>query len=1198
MNEAVTNQSGSPGTFVHLHLHTEFSLVDGLVRIGPLLSRVAELGMPAVAITDLNNLFGMVKFYRKALASGVKPVIGMEVRVRCQTQAGENDGAALILLAQDLTGYRNLSRLSTRGYEEGQQGGRVLIEPAWLEQAAEGLIALSGGLQGEIGRALVGAKTELAATRLQHWMRVFPNRFYLQVQRTGRPAEEAMVQATVELATRFSVPVVASNDVRFLYCGEFEAHEARVCIQEGGTLSDPARTSNYSDQQYLRSADEMQALFEDLPEALANSVEIARRCNLQLTLGEYSLPDYPVPCGQTLDQHLLQQAGKGLQERIEQLSPGMPDVDWDPYRQRLQVELDVIVKMGFAGYFLIVADFIHWARDHDVPVGPGRGSGAGSLVAYSLGITDIDPLRYDLLFERFLNLERVSLPDFDIDFCMEGRDRVIEYVARKYGRDKVSQIATHGTMAAKAVVRDVGRVFGHPYGFVDRIAKLIPFEVGMTLDKALQQEQVLRQAYEDEDEVRVIIDLGRALEGLARNVGRHAGGVVISPTPLTDFTPLYREEGSDTPVSQLDKDDVEAVGLVKFDFLGLRTLTIIDRAVKTINADGGENGHLLRIEQLPLDDPDTFQLLKSQQTTGVFQLESRGMKDLIKRLQPDSFEDIVALVALFRPGPLQSGMVDDFINRKHGRARVSYPHPDLEPILRPTYGVILYQEQVMQIAQILAGYTLGEADVLRSAMGKKKPEEMAKQRAKFTEGAVARGVDEALATSIFDLMEKFAGYGFNKSHSVAYALVSYQTAWLKRHYPSAFVAAVLSADMDNTDKVVVLIEECRAMDLTLVAPCVNRSGYRFSVADKGEVVYGLGAIKGVGEGAIELIVDERREHGPYTDLYDFCRRLDPRRINRRVMESLIRCGAFDIVQPSRAAAMGQLSDAIRMADQHTRNHSAGQGDMFGLQVPQRATPRHSHQASLPEWEEPRRLAEEKNSLGLYLSGHPIEAHLPELRHITSGRLAEFTAVAARQGGAEHSATRRRKGRRVVVAGLVVEVRSRPSQRGGRMLFVTLDDRSARLEARLFPEAAAQYSHNIQQDTIVVLEGNLVYDEFSDSMRVNAERVLDLDTARQETARSLRLTICGSEFCPALANALETALQSQLGGQCRVVVDYHGLGGCAQLPLADDWRIRPGEALLKQLRSLLGAANVSLHYGDLEAGTEPSDAIAAADATTG
>ena len=1164
-------------TFVHLHLHSEYSLSDGLIRVQPLIKTAAGAGMPALALTDLHNLFGLVKFYKAAIAAGLKPIVGMEAWL-----AGVGTDAepgAVVLLVQDREGFVNLSRLSTRGYREGYRQGRPLLQRQWLAEAAGGLIALSGGREGEIGRLLLAGRREEARDRLAWWRRHFPDRFYLELIRTGRGGEEAYLEAAVALAAELDLPVVASNDVRFLRPEDFEAHEARVCIQLGEILNDPKRSRRYSEQQYLRSAGEMAALFADLPEALDNSVEIARRCNLELTLGEYSLPAFPVPPGMNLGELLVAEAERGLEARLPRIvRPGATGAQAlaASYRERLRTELDVIIQMGFPGYFLIVADFIRWAKAEAIPVGPGRGSGAGSLVAYALQITDLDPMAYDLLFERFLNPERVSLPDFDVDFCMAGRDRVIDYVAARYGRDRVSQIATHGTMAAKAVVRDVGRVLGHPYGFVDRIAKLIPFEIGITLDKALEQEEDLRLAYEREEEVRAIIDLGRALEGLARNVGRHAGGVVIAPTELTDFTPLYFEEGSESPVSQLDKDDVEAVGLVKFDFLGLRTLTIIDWAVASINVKRAGRGQpALSVETLPLDDPGTFQLLKAQQTTGVFQLESRGMKELIKRLQPDRFEDIIALVALFRPGPLQSGMVEDFIDRKHGRAQVSYPHPQLAPILEPTYGVILYQEQVMQIARVLADYTLGGADLLRRAMGKKKPAEMAKQRAIFIAGATGRGVEERVAQYIFDLMEKFAGYGFNKSHSAAYALVSYQTAWLKRHYPAAFMAAVLSADMDNTDKVVVLIDECRSLGLGVIPPNVNLSQLRFGADDQERVIYGLGAVKGLGESAIQALIEERERAGPYQDLVQLCQRLDPRRVNRRALEALIRAGALDVLGESRATHMSYLSTALQLAEQHSRADACGQVDLFGLEpAAGAAAATFGGEPAVADWDEPRRLAEEKQALGLYLTGHPVSRHLPELGHYTSGRIGEVLAQAEAelQGGRRYD-----RERRAVVAGMVVELRTRISSRGGRMAFITLDDCSGRVEVAVYSEAYTQYREVLASDAVLVVEGAPVIDELSGGVRLRAERVLDLEQAREVFSRCLRLRLDQRDFANGLADSLARTLEPFRQGRCPVVIDYTGSGARAELLLDPEWRVRPTNALLGRLRGLVGEDRVAIEF---------------------
>jgi len=835
-------------SFVHLRVHTEFSLVDSVVRIKPLMQAVRRGNMASVALTDQSNMFALIKFYRAALANGVKPVVGVDARVA----TGAATHTPLVLLAQSSEGYLNLTALVSRGYQEGQTtSAGACLQFDWLKGTTEGLIALSGGLRGDIGQALLADNAELAEELLTGYMELFPGRFYIELQRTGRPDEEAYIQAVLPLAAKKQCPVVATNDVRFIDKNDFEAHEIRVCIQQGYEVSNTRRPRDFSEQQYLRSEEEMQELFEDIPQALDNSVQIAIRCNLEISLGDARLPDFPVPKGMDEDEYLRELSRQGLQKRLDRLYD-ISATDFattrEPYDARLKRELDVIVQMGFSGYFLIVSDFIEWSREHNIPVGPGRGSGAGSLVAYALGITDLDPLAYDLLFERFLNPERVSMPDFDIDFCMDKRDLVIQYVGEKYGSDRVSQIITYGTMAAKAVVRDVARVMGHPYGFGDRLAKMVPMDIGITLTEALEVAEDLRRAYKNEDEIRTVVDMALQLEGLARNAGKHAGGVVIAPTRLTDFTPLYCEPDGSSLVTQFDKDDAEAVGLVKFDFLGLRTLTIIENALISINSkrDASEQ---LDFEKLDYTDKPTYELLQQADTTGVFQLESGGMKKLIARLKPDCFDDIVALVALYRPGPMNSGMLDDFINRKNGQAPVAYPHPDyqhqsLKPVLESTYGVIVYQEQVMQIGQILAGYTLGGADVLRRAMGKKKPEEMAKQRGVFVEGCRANNIDEALSSNIFDLVEKFAGYGFNKSHSVAYAVLSYQTAWLKAHYPAEFYSAVLSADRDVTDKVVRTVEDLLINRCELLPPDINESDTDFTAVGKRSVRYGL-ALKSV-----------------------------------------------------------------------------------------------------------------------------------------------------------------------------------------------------------------------------------------------------------------------------------------------------------------------------------------------------------------
>lgn len=1156
--------------FVHLHIHTDYSLVDGLVRIKPMTQAVAGAGMPAVALTDQHNLFAAVKFYDAAMQAGIKPILGADLRLRDPDDASRS--LRFVLLCANMTGYRNLSRLLSQAYIEGQHLGVPMLEMAWLQGQTEGLICLSGGREGIAGRELIYGRYDEAVREISRWSEMFPSRFYLELIRTGREDEEIFIQSAVEVAREHQLPVVATNDVRFLTPDQFEAHEAKVCINEGRTLDDPRRPRRYSEQQYLRSAEEMVELFADIPEAIDNTIEIAKRCNVQLTLGEHYLPDFPVPEGMTIEAFLTQEAEQGLEKRLALLYPDAEKRDKmrPDYQARLHDELTVINEMGFPGYFLIVADFIRWAKNNDVPVGPGRGSGAGSLVAYAMDITDLDPLAYDLLFERFLNPERVSLPDFDVDFCMDGRDRVIDYVSRHYGRDHVSQIITFGTMAAKAVLRDVGRVLGHPYGFVDQLAKLVPFELKMTLSKALDQEPQLRERYDNEEDVRTLIDLALQLEGLTRNVGKHAGGVVIAPETLTEYTPLYCEHNGASLVSQYDKDDVESVGLVKFDFLGLKTLTVIDWAVKNVKALlPAIEAEKIDLNQIPLDDKASYDLLKRCETTAVFQLESRGMKELIKRLQPDNFEEIIALVALFRPGPLQSGMVDDFVNRKHGRARVDYPHPELEPVLKPTYGVIVYQEQVMQIAQVLAGYSLGGADMLRRAMGKKKPEEMAKQRKIFLEGAAGRGIDQQTAEPIFDLMEKFAEYGFNKSHSAAYALVAYQTAWLKAHYPSAFMAAVLSADMDNTDKIVGLIDECRDMQLTVLPPDVNHSKIQFTVEDERTIRYGMGAIKGVGESALAGIVHEREQGDAFSSLFDFCRRVELRKINRRVMESLVKSGAFDSLGGNRATLEASLSHAIQLAEQHRRNQSTGQNDMFGLDD---VGPQASDGETLteqPEWPEEQLLMAEKATLGLYLSGHPIDRYTDELARFIPTKINDLE-VPESQGY-------RRNEKPVLTAGLIVAIRTMKSKNGSRMAFITIDDQTARLEVRVFAEAFEQYQSVLQPDRLVVIEGKIGHDNFTGSIAATAETVYDIDHAREHFGKAVRVEVQSGPQADQWVEQLRERLTPFCGGRMPLELAYRNQDASVLVHLSDDWQVRPSDTLLSVLSDLGCSTAVSVRY---------------------
>ncbi|OBU16794.1 DNA polymerase III subunit alpha [Photobacterium aquimaris] len=1153
--------------FIHLRVHSDYSMIDGLAKVKPIVKRAAELGMPALALTDFTNLCGLVKFYFAAHDEGIKPIIGADFKVQSQEMGDEL--FELTILAANNEGYKNLTLLISEAYQRGHVQHQPVIDKEWLIKHREGLIVLSGGRTGDVGRALLKGNQQLTEACVAFYQTYFPDSYYLELVRTGRADEDAYLHFAIELAEKYDLPVVATNDVRLLRADQFDAHEIRVAIHDGYTMVDPNRPKLYSDQQYLRSEDEMCELFADIPEALQNSVEIAKRCNVTVRLGEYFLPNFPTG-DMSIEDFLIVKSKQGLEERLEFLfpDPAVRAQRRPEYDERLDIELKVVNQMGFPGYFLIVMEFIQWSKDNDVPVGPGRGSGAGSLVAYALKITDLDPLEFDLLFERFLNPERVSMPDFDIDFCMDKRDLVIDHVAEMYGRDAVSQIITFGTMAAKAVIRDVGRVLGHPYGFVDRISKLIPAEPGMTLEKAFEVEPQLGQSYEADEEIRDLIDMCRILEGVTRNAGKHAGGVVISPTTITDFAPLYCDAEGNNPVTQFDKNDVETAGLVKFDFLGLRTLTIIDWALAMINPRRIEQGlEPVNIAAIPMADKKSFDMLQRSESTAVFQLESRGMKDLIKRLQPDCFEDMIALVALFRPGPLQSGMVDNFIDRKHGREAVSYPdekwqHESLKEILDPTYGIILYQEQVMQIAQVLAGYTLGGADMLRRAMGKKKPSEMAKQRAVFEQGAIDNGVDGELSMKIFDLVEKFAGYGFNKSHSAAYALVSYQTLWLKAHYPAEFMAAVMTADMDNTDKIISLVDECHRMKLKLLPPDVNKGLYRFNVDEDGAVVYGIGAVKGVGEGPIENIISAREKDGHFKDLFDFCARIDTKKVNKRVLEKLIKSGALDRLGPNRAAMLATLDDAIKAASQYHQAEAFGQADMFGVLTAAPEEVEHAY-ANIPEAPESVWLEGERETLGLYLTGHPINAYISELKHYTTWRLKD-----AQQTGRDKVAS---------VAGLVIAARVMTTKRGSRIGLMTLDDRSGRMEVMLFTDALDRYIDLLEKDKIVVVSGQVSFDDFNGGLRMSAREVLDISEAREKHLRGVAISVTEEQIDEQFFSRFSQVLEPHRAGTVPVHMYYQRSNARAKFTLGTEWRVTPADKLLSDLKMLLGDKQVELEF---------------------
>ncbi|MBF0264642.1 MAG: DNA polymerase III subunit alpha [Gammaproteobacteria bacterium] len=1154
--------------FVHLNIHSDYSIVDGVVNVKGLVNKVDEYDMPAVALTDQSNIFATVKLYSACLSAGIKPILGADLW--CQHELDE-EPYRLIILCQNNEGYLNLKTLISRSYSLGQKAikssGKIdtkpIIDASWLKQFSSGLIILIGK-ESLFGRFLVQEKEQLAEEFITDLVKIYGNEnCYIEVQRTNRNGDEKFLHESVKWANKLNLPLVGTNAVRFLKHDDFDKHETRVCISQGWVLGDKKRPQEFSDQQFFKSADEMKELFSDLPEAIENTIEIAKRCNVEIELGNNYLPEFPIPEGLTMDDYFRQLSHDGLAKRLEFLLDKSSDTyeqDKKTYIERLDTELDVIIQMGFPGYFLIVADFIQWSKENDVPVGPGRGSGAGSLVAYALTITDLDPLEYDLLFERFLNPERVSMPDFDIDFCMEGRDKVIAYVAETYGKDRVSQIITYGSMAAKASIRDVGRVQSLGYGMVDSVAKLIPMDIGMTISKAMEQEAELQQRYNDEEAVKDLVDMALALEGTVRNVGKHAGGVVISPSDINNFAPIYCEPDGSNIVTQFDKNDVESVGLVKFDFLGLKTLTVIDWAVQMINQQKKElNQELVDIISIDLEDRQAFDTLKASDTTAVFQLESRGMKELIAKLQPDCFEDIVALVALYRPGPLQSGMVDDFIERKHGRQKVEYPHPSLEPILKPTYGTILYQEQVMQISQVLAGYSLGGADLLRRAMGKKKLEEMAKQRSFFEDGAVNNEVDKELATHIFDQMEKFAAYGFNKSHSAAYALVSYQTLWLKTYYRSPFMAAVLSADMDNTAKVVGVIEECREVNIVVNVPDVNVSCYRFTVTMDQEIVYGLGAIKGVGEAAI-INIEEVRQSKAYQDFQDFCNRVDLRKVNKRVIETLVKSGAMDKLGVNRATMLNAIPEAMRVAEQCKAADSAGQGDLFGddlFSMDDNKSSDINLFETLAEWPKEEKLALEKATLGLYLSEHPIDEYLPELSQIITHKIKDLDPE---------------KKQHIVICGLLLSVRVIPTKTGKKMAILLLDDRSGTQEVPLFADQYDKFQEQLVLDTILIIKGEISFNQYTGRERIGVDELFLLDGARNRFARFLLLELnqkqITDEFLSDFENLLKSnqPIQEENSSACDIVVNYQNENAQCRLLIDKRWSVNISQQLLQDFLS--------------------------------
>ncbi len=1165
-------------SYVHLRTHSEFSVVDGTLRVDAAAAAARADHQVALAITDLANLFGAVKFYKACRGQGVKPIIGVDVWMEPLAALGDKNASRLLLLVQDRRGYLNVCNLLARAWTRNAQRAQAWVKWDWLAALGEGLIALSGADQGAVGQALLAGDAKRAQEAAGKLAQMFPGRFYIELQRAGLPTHEAHVRLAVPLAAQLKLPVVATHPVQFLEPDDFEAHEARVCVAEGETLANPKRVKRFSREQYFKTTAQMVALFADLPVAVSNTLAIAQRCNLLLTLGKPQLPDFPTPGGVPIDQHFRDASHAGLEVRLAQLYPeaAKREAERARYVERLNFELDTIIQMGFPGYFLIVADFIQWAKSHGCPVGPGRGSGAGSLVAYSLLITDLDPLQYNLLFERFLNPERVSMPDFDIDFCQANRERVIDYVKDKYGRDAVSQIATFGTMAAKAALRDVGRVLGMGYGHVDSIAKLVVAPPGKTVTLAKvplppdppiegilyarKEEPEIDRREAAEEEVAELLSLATRVEGIVRNVGMHAGGVLIAPGKITDFCPLYQQPGSDSAVSQFDKDDVEAIGLVKFDFLGLATLTILELAKDMVRARR-KGREAFDYAQLPLDDAATYRIFADGKTEAVFQFESRGMVGMLRDARPSKFEDLIALNALYRPGPMDS--IPSFCARKHGREPITYPHPLLEDLLRETYGVIVYQEHVMQGAQIMAGYSLGGADLLRRAMGKKKPEEMAKQRDLFRAGSAKNGVTQEQADEVFDLMEKFAGYGFNKCHAAAYVLLSYHTGWLKAHCTAEFYAANMTVELDNTDKLKVLLADAKQFNISFEPPDINRGSYRFEPVSNEIVRYGLGAIKGTGHGAIEAIVAARNEGGEFRSLFDFCARVDRQRINKRVVEALIKAGAFDALHADRATAFASVSLAFDWAD--TQAAHVHQGGLFDFDDSHASSTQEPALVAAEPWSIAERLLLEKTALGFYLSGHMFDQSEAEVRRFVRRAIGDIVDSREPQ----------------LLAGIVSDLRLVNGQRG-RVAIFKLDDKSEAIEAVANEDLIETSKDLLRDDQLLIVQGKVQPDRFSGGLRLNVNAVWDLSAARARFGRHLSVQVNGgvppvSEVLrawPARPRSTGEGTTRQ-GLPVRLCLQREGARG--EIDLGDQSRFWPSDEALARWKAIAHEGHAEIVY---------------------
>ena len=1143
--------------FVHLRLHSEFSIVDSTCRIDDVVQAAADDQQPALAITDLSNLFGAIKFYKAARSKGVQPILGADIFLE-GLGADPLTLSRVMVLVQSSKGYLNLSELLARAWTQNMVKNNAVVKLAWLQELSEGLILLSGAQTGPVGQALMQGDASRAAEIALQLASIFTHRFYLELQRAGRPEDNAHVVAAVKLASRLSLPVVATHPVQFLTKDDYESHEARVCISEGEILGNQRRVRKFTRDQYFKSSAEMQDLFADVPSALANSVEIAKRCNLSLVLGKPQLPNYPTPLvdgkPMPIEDYFRLLSVEGLEERLVHLYPDASkrEAERPRYAERLEFEINTILNMGFPGYFLIVGDFINWAKKNGCPVGPGRGSGAGSLVAYSLKITDLDPLQYNLLFERFLNPERVSMPDFDIDFCQANRDRVIDYVKDKYGRDAVSQIVTFGTMAARAAIRDVGRVLDMSYMFCDGISKLIPNKPGqhITIDGAIKAEPILAERLEKEDEVKTLLALAQKLEGITRNVGMHAGGVLIAPGKLTDFCPLYQQPGSTSAVSQYDKDDVEAIGLVKFDFLGLATLTILElaRAMIVKRHKGQEH---FAFENIPLNDVATYKLFADGRTESVFQFESRGMQGMLKDARPSRLEDLIALNALYRPGPMD--LIPSFVARKHGREVVEYPHPLVEKVLSETYGIMVYQEQVMQTAQVLGGYSLGGADLLRRAMGKKKAEEMAEHREIFRKGAGVNGLNEEKADEVFDLMEKFAGYGFNKSHAAAYSLLAYHTGWLKVHFTAEFFCANMTIEMDDTDKLKVLFEDALKFGISFDPPDVNRGTHRFEPVSDKVIRYGLGAIKGTGQQAIDAIVKAREEGGPFTSLFDFCVRVDRSRLNKRSVEALVKAGAFDSLQRNRASLAASVDRAFDFSTATAANaNQGGLFDMMGDDAHGSSTQEPDLVDMLP-WGVKEQLTNEKTAVGFYLSGHLFDAVEREVRLFAKRKIDDLIDSREPQ----------------LLAGIVSDLRIINGQRGKLAIF-KLDDKSAVMEATADEAMINANRHLLKDDELVIVMAKMQADRFSGGYRLSIQQVWDLPSARCRFGKFLRVSVNGR--APEVARMVkdfppqrEMTEQGELfrGLPVRLKLERRGknVAAAAELLLGEQAKFFPSDAAL-------------------------------------